>query len=94
MAANAFQAAQDIYDYAFGNSGRIAEVKTAYATAVSAGLLIKGGTDNVTSASKNNVSYQKTVGLTESQRISAIKIAISGLENNTRPSTAAYGRVV
>lgn len=92
MAANAFQAAQDIYDYAFGNSGRIAEVKTAYATAVSAGLLTKGGTDNVTSASKNSVSYQKTVGLTESQRISAMQIAIRGLDNNTRPSTRTFAR--
>ena len=92
MAANAFQAAQDIYDYACGDALRIAEVKSAYATAVSAGLLTKGGTDNVTSATKNGVSYQKTVGLTESQRISAMRIAIVGLDNNTRPSSRSYVR--
>ena len=39
MAANAFQAAQDIYDYAYGDPKRVAEVKAAYSTAVSAGLL-------------------------------------------------------
>lgn len=94
MAANAFQAAQDIYDYACGDPKRIAEVKAAYASAVSSGILTKGGTDNVTGATKNGVTMQKTVGLTESQRITAMKIAISGLENNTRPSTTAYGRVV
>ena len=92
MAANPFQAAQDLYDYACGDPKRVAEVKAAYSTAVSAGLLTKGGTDNVTSASKNQVSYQKTVGLTESQRISAMQIAIRGLDNNTRPSTRTYAR--
>ena len=92
MAANAFQAAQDIYDYAFGDATRIAEVKTAFASAVSGGLLAKGGTDNVTSASKNGVSYQKTVGLTESQRISAMQIAVRGLDNNTRPSNRTFPR--
>jgi hypothetical protein len=92
MAANAFQAAQDIYDYAFGNVGRIAEVKAAYSSAVSSGLLTKGGTDNVTGATKNGVTMQKTVGLTESQRISAMQIAIRGLDNNTRPSTRTFAR--
>jgi len=92
MAANVFNAAQDIYDYAFNDPKRIAEVKAAYSSAVSSGLLTKGGTDNVTSASKNGVSYQKTVGLTESQRISAMQIAIRGLDNNTRPSTRTFAR--
>ncbi len=92
MAANAFQAAQDLYDYAAGNASRIATVKAAYDSAVSAGLLTKGGTDNVTSATKNGVTYQKTVGLTESQRITAMRIAITGLENNTRPSTRTFAR--
>lgn len=92
MAANPFQAAQDIYDYACGNAARIAEVKAAYSSAVSSGLLTKGGTDNVTSATKNGVTFQKTVGLTESQRISAMQIAIKGLENATRPSTHTFAR--
>jgi hypothetical protein len=92
MAANAFQAAQDIYDYAFGDAIRIASVKTEFASAVSAGYLTKGGTDNVTSATKNGVSYQKTVGLPESHRISAMRIAIIGLDNNTRPSSRTFVR--
>jgi hypothetical protein len=92
MAANAFQAAQDIYDYACGDPKRIAAVKAEYASAVSSGILTKGGTDNVTSATKNGVTMQKTVGLTESQRISAMKFAILGLESQTRPSTRTYVR--
>lgn len=92
MAANAFQAAQDIYDYAVGDPSRIAAVKAEYASAVSAGYLTKGGTDNVTSATKNGVTMQKSVGLTEQQRISAIQIAIRGLEANTRPSTRTFAR--
>ena len=92
MAANAFEAAQDIYDYAHGNASRIAEVEAAFSTAVSSGILTKGGTDNVTSASKNGVSYQKTVGLTESQRIYAMRIALAGLRACTRPSSRTYVR--
>jgi hypothetical protein len=92
MAASAFEAAQNLYDYACGNASRIAEVKAAYDTAVSGGLLTKGGTDNITSATKNGVSYQKTVGLPESLRITALRIAVLGLENNTRPSTRTYAR--
>ena len=92
MAANAFQAAQDIYDYACGDVGRIAEVQLAYSTAVSAGLLTKGGTADVTSASKNGVSYQKTVGLPEAQRISAMRIALACLSAKTRPSTRTHAR--
>ena len=92
MAANPFTAAQDLYDYAHGKPDRVAAVKAAFESAVSAGLLTKGGTDNVTSATKNGVTYQKTVGLTESQRISAMRIAITGMDNNTRPSTRTFAR--
>ena len=92
MAANAFQAAQDIYDYAFGDPKRIAAVKAEYDSAVAAGYLTKGGTDNVTSATKNGVSYQKTTGLTESQRILAMRIATIGLDAQTRPSTRTFVR--
>ena len=92
MAASALEAAQNLYDYAIGDATRIAEVQTAFSTAVSSGLLTKGGTDNVTSASKNNVSMQKTVGLSETQRISALRMAIAGLAANTRPSNRTFAR--
>jgi hypothetical protein len=94
MAGSALQAAQDLYDYARGDALRTAEIETALSSAVSSGLLTKGGTDNVTSASKNSVSMQKTVGLPEQHRITAMRIAIAGLKNNTRPSTAVHARVV
>jgi hypothetical protein len=54
--------------------------------------LTKGGTDNVTSASKNNVSMQKTVGLPEQHRITAMRMALTGLSANTRPSNRTYPR--
>jgi hypothetical protein len=92
MAANPFQAAQDIYDYAVGDSTRIAAVKAAFDSAISTGLLTKGGTDSISSATKNGVTYQKMIGLSEPQRITAMRIAIAGLDANTRPSTRTYAR--
>lgn len=92
MAGSALQAAQDIYDYAVGDAVRIAEVQTAFDASISSGLLAKGGTDNVTSASKNNVSMQKTVGLPEQHRITAMKLALNGLFANTRPSNRTFPR--
>lgn len=92
MAGSALQAAQDIYDYAVGDAVRIAEVQTAFDASISSGLLTKGGTDNVTSASKNNVSMQKTVGLPEQHRITAMKLALNGLLANTRPSNRTFPR--
>lgn len=92
MAASALEAAQNLYDYAIGDATRIAEVQSAFSSAVSGGLLTKGGTDNVTSAAKNNVSMQKTVGLTETQRISALRMAIAGLAATTRPSNRTFAR--
>ena len=92
MAASALTTAQELYDYACGNPARIAEIAAAFDAAISAGVLTRGGSSDLTSASKNGVSYQKTVGLTESQRISAMQIAIRGLDNNTRPSTRTFAR--
>lgn len=45
-----------------------------------AGSLGKGGLDSVTSASKNGVSMQKTVGLTEPQRQDALRLALQWLD--------------
>jgi hypothetical protein len=92
MAASALEAAQNLYDYACGNAVKIAEIKAAFDAAVTGGLLTKGGSGDVTSASKNNVSMQKTVGLPETQRISAMQMALAGLQANTRPSNRTFAR--
>jgi hypothetical protein len=92
MAGSALQAAQDLYDYARGDALRTAEIETALSSAVSSGLLTKGGTDNVTSASKNSVSMQKTVGLPEQHRITAMRMALNALACNTRPSNRTFAR--
>lgn len=92
MAADATEAAKTLYDYACGNAAKIAEIQAAYDSAVSSGLLTKGGTGDITSATKNGVTYQKTIGLSETQRITAMRIALAGLAANTRPSSRTLAR--
>lgn len=92
MAASALTTAQELFDYAFGDAVRTAEVHAAYDAAVSAGILTRGGSADVTSASKNGVSMQKMVGLPETDRRAALHMASLGLKHNTRPSARSYAR--
>ena len=92
MAADPTEAAKTLYDYACGDAAKIAEIQAAYNSAVSSGLLTKGGTGDITSATKNGVTYQKTVGLPEIHRIKAMELALAGLATNTRPSSRSYVR--
>jgi len=92
MAASALTTAQELYDYACGNPARIAEVAAAFDAAVSAGVLTRGGSSDLTSASKNGVSYQKTVGLSEVDRRAALRIARACLSAGVRPSSRSYVR--
>jgi filamentous hemagglutinin family protein len=92
MAADATEAAKTLYDYAVGDPTKIAEIQAAYNSAVSGGLLTKGGTADVTMATKNGITYQKTIGLSETQRISAMRIALACLAANTRPSSRTIAR--
>ena len=85
--ASAQSVATDIYHWACGDSSRIGQVRAAYDTAVSAGVLVKGGMDSVQSATKNGVTMQKMIGLGEGERITALRIAITHLEAGYPPSS-------
>jgi hypothetical protein len=92
MAANPTREAGKLYRWACGNPKRIAAIRDAFDAAMEGGALTKGGTDSVTSASKNGVSYQKVIGLTEPQRSDTLDLALTYLEAGIRPSSRTIGR--
>lgn len=85
--ANPTLIAKQLYDWAVGDDSRIAQLQAEYDSATVAAYLKKGGTDLVTKAIKNNVTVEKRIDLTESDRIAALNIALTGLKNGVRPSS-------
>ena len=85
--ASSFSVASDLYAWACGNAGRIQQIRDSFDTGVSAGALTKGGLDNVSSATKNGITMQKTIGLGESERITALRTALAHLEAGYPPSS-------
>jgi hypothetical protein len=92
MAANPTREAGKLYRWACGNPKRIAAIREAFDAAMEGGALTKGGTDSVTSASKNGVSYQKVIGLSEVQRTDALDLALTYLQAGFPPSSRTIGR--
>ena len=88
----ALSTAQDLFVYARGNPSRIIDVKAAFDAAITSGPLSKGGLSDVTAATKNGVSYQKTVGLSESDRITALRWAFAALESDIYPGSRSFAR--
>ena len=85
--ANPTLIAKQLYDWARGDDSRIAKLQAEYDSAVVGGFLTKGGTDLVTKAIKNNVTVEKKIDLTETDRVAAINIALTCLKSGVRPST-------
>lgn len=81
MAASIYSVARNLYEWAAGNDQRTAEIRAAFDSAISAGPLKRGGLDSVASATKNGVTMQKLVGLNEDERITALRICLSWLNN-------------
>lgn len=93
MAASVHTVARNLYYWAKGNPARMADIQTAFDSAVSGGALSKGGMDSVTSATKNGVTMQKMVGLHEGDRQTALRLALQYLEAGILPSSSrAFGR--
>jgi len=86
MAASVYSVARNLYAYACGNAARIAEIQTAFDASMSGGALTKGGLDAVTSATKNSVTMQKMVGMSETDRQTAMRYAITWLQAGIAPS--------
>jgi hypothetical protein len=81
MAASHIRAtALNLYHWAKGNQDRIDQIRVSFDAAMS-GPLAAGGMDSVTSATKNGVSMQKLVGLSETDRVTALRMAIDWLES-------------
>jgi len=87
MAANVREVARNLFQYANGNPQRIAGIKTAFDAAMG-GALTKGGMDSITSATKNGVTMAKLVGLNETERQTALRMAMEYLGNGFVPSSS------
>lgn len=85
MPSNAKEVARNLFFYAKGNPQRIASIQAAFDASV-AGALTKGGMDVISSASKNNVSMTKLVGMNETDRQNALRWALQYLMAGFVPS--------
>ncbi len=90
MAATAYDTAREIFFWAKDNETRTADVQAAYDLA-GANPIAKGGLDSVLSATKNNVTMQKTVGLSELDRVKALRWALQWLDAGRMPSKRTIG---
>lgn len=91
--ASAYQTAIDLFHGAYGNATRIASIQSAFDGAWD-GALTKGGMDSINSASKNNISMQKLVGLSEPDRIRAMRWALKWLDAGICPSSRTLASIV
>jgi hypothetical protein len=91
MAATVYSVARNWFAWANGNPKNTTAIRSAFNDCMS-GSLGKGGMDSVTSASKNGISMQKTVGMSESERMDALRIAIQWLDQGFVTSNRSLGR--
>lgn len=87
MPSTAKDIARNLFYYAKGNPQRIAAIQAAFDESV-AGALSKGGLDMISSASKNNVSMSKLVGMPEMDRQNALRWALAYLAAGFVPSSS------
>jgi pantoate kinase len=83
--------AQDLYDDAREDPSLVAEYR-AERKALMEGIRNGTGTGDIISGTKNGASYTKRVGFSLDERLSALRIAINGLDCNVRPSNVGYTR--
>jgi hypothetical protein len=91
MAGNVHSVARNWFVWAHRDAKNTNAIKKAFNDCMS-GSLGKGGMDSVTSAAKNGISMQKTVGMSESERMDALRIAIQWLDQGFVTSNRSLGR--
>jgi hypothetical protein len=91
MAATTYSTAHNLYQWAVGDASRVADIRAAFDSAISGGALTKGGMDSITSAGKNGVTMSKIVQLDESSRQTALRLALSWLNQGFAPGTRSRG---
>ncbi len=90
---NALSAAKELYYVAKDDAAFRATLRTAYKAAVSAGFLVKGGMDMIVNASKNGSTMTMIQGLSEGDRIRAMRFALKWVDDGCMPvSGRALGR--
>lgn len=87
MPSNAKDIARNLFHYAQGNPQRIAAIQAAFDESMT-GALSKGGMDMISSATKNNVSMSKLVGMPEVDRQNALRWALAYLKAGFVPSSS------
>tara|TARA_R110000868_G_scaffold280538_4_gene540710 strand:- start:559 stop:840 length:282 start_codon:yes stop_codon:yes gene_type:complete len=91
MAATTYSVAHDLFHWAYGDASRVADIRAAFDSAISGGALTKGGMDSISSAGKNGVTMSKVIGLDESSRQTALRIALAWLSQGFAPRTRSRG---
>lgn len=74
MAASVLDVAKNLFEWARDDETRIGQVNAAFDAACS-GSLVKGGLNSVGSGTKNGVTVQMVIGLSEPDRITALRTA-------------------
>tara|TARA_R110000824_G_scaffold8848_1_gene40212 strand:+ start:354 stop:632 length:279 start_codon:yes stop_codon:yes gene_type:complete len=85
--ASSFSVASDLYAWACGNPSRILQIRNSFNSGISAGALTKGGMNSFSGGTKNGVSASVTNGLSEGERITALRTALAYLEAGYPPSS-------
>jgi hypothetical protein len=91
MAATTYSTAHNLFQWAYGDASRVADIRAAFDAAISGGALTKGGMDSITSAGKNGVTMAKVIGLDESSRQTALRLALTWLNQGFAPGTRSRG---
>lgn len=91
MAATVYSTAHNLFQWAYGDASRVADIRAAFDNAISGGAITKGGMDSVTSAGKNGVTMTKLVGLDEGSRQTALRLALTWLNQGFAPGNRSRG---
>ena len=91
MAATTYSTAHNLYQWAVGDASRVADIKQEFDSSIANGALKKGGMDSITNAQKNGIGMTKQVGQDESSRQTALRLALSWLNQGFAPGTRSRG---
>lgn len=92
--ASPYQTALDLFKWAYCDAEKTASVKSAYDSAMTGGALTKGGLDSITTATKNGVTMQKMIGLSEPDRVRSLRWACLWLDAGVCPSQRTVAAIL
>ena len=90
---SAIDAAKELYFIAKDDARFCSQIRAAYRAAVASGYLAKGGMDSIINASKNGSSMTMMQGISEGNRIRAMRYALAWVDQGGMPvSGRSVGR--